>query len=117
MMKFKVALIAMMLVFSGISFAKSTDEWVYESIKGDLKPTPGCKDKEASKIKASTGRRFKKYTKLLCGSKGYGWGIDKVIDKGTVICEACEGEYEGEEKYRCHVEDVEVLCKQVARGF
>jgi len=116
-MKFKIILMAMMLVFSSLSFAKSADEWVYESMTGDLKPTPGCKDKEASKIKASTGKRFKKYTKLLCGTKGYGWAIDKVTDKGTVVCEACEGEYEGEEKYRCHVQDVVVLCKQVARGF
>lgn len=116
-MKFKVALIAMMLVFSGLSFAKSTDDWVYENITGNLKQTPGCKDKEASIKKASTGRRFKKYAKLLCGSKGYGWAIDQVTDNGTVVCEACEGEYEGEEKYRCHVEDVVVRCKQVARGF
>jgi len=116
-MKFKVILITMMMVFSSLSFAKSTNEWVYESITGNLKPTPGCKGKEASIKKASQGRRFKKYAKLLCGSKGYGWAIDKVTDNGNVVCEECEGEYEGTEKYRCHVEDVVVLCKQVARGF
>jgi len=116
-MRIKIILIAMMLVFSTQSFAKATDDWVYESITGDLKQTPGCKDKEASIKKASVGKRFKKYTKLLCGSKGYGWAIDKVTDNGTVVCEACEGEYEGEEKYRCHVKDVVVLCKQVARGY
>ena len=50
------------------------------------------------------------------------WGITITdtaagTDNGTVVCEACEGEYEGEEKYRCHVKDVVVLCKQVSRGY
>jgi hypothetical protein len=116
-MKFKIALISMLLVLSCQSFAKNTNDWVYESITGDLKQTPGCKDKAVAAKKASSGLRFKKYAKLLCGSKGYGWAIDKVTDKGTLVCEACEGEYEGEEKYRCHMQDVVVLCKQVARGF
>jgi len=116
-MKFKVALITVLFMLSCQSFAKSTDEWVYESITGDLKQTPGCKDKAYASKKALSEKRFKKYAKLLCGSKGYGWAIDKVTDKGTLVCEACEGEYEGEEKYRCHVENVVVLCKQVARGF
>ncbi len=116
-MKFtKITLITMLLVlFSGHSLATNIDEWDYESITGNLKQTPGCKDKVRASKQASTGLRFKKYTKLLCGSKGYGWGIDKVLDNGEIICDECEGDYEDTEKYRCYVKDVKVQCKRVVR--
>ena len=117
-MKFnKFAVFTMLLVFSSHSFALNTDEWVYETKVGNLKPTAGCKDKEYASKKASTGRRFNKYAKLLCNTKGFGWAIDEVLDKGELVCEACEGEYEGTEKYRCHMKNVKVQCKQVARGW
>lgn len=104
-----------MLFFTGQVFATNVDEWVYESTKGDLKPTPGCKDKEVAAKKASSGYRFKKHATVLCNGKGYGWGLAEVIDKGSLVCEPCEGEYEDEEKYRCYMKDVVVKCKQVVR--
>ncbi len=108
-------LMAVLVTFSSQSFATNVDEWNYENITGTLKPTAGCKDKDKATKQASSGYRFKKYAKLLCGSKGYGWAIDEIVDNGEVICEECEGDYENTEKYRCHVKDVVVKCKQVAR--
>ncbi|MCK5888952.1 MAG: hypothetical protein KAG19_03310 [Methylococcales bacterium] len=115
-MKFKIVCLAMILtVFSGASLATNVDEWVYENTKGDLKVTAGCKDIDVAKKQASTGYRFKKYTTILCNNKGYGWGLEKVVDKGTVTCEKCDGDYEDEEKYRCYMKDVELQCRQVTR--
>ncbi|MCK4841713.1 MAG: hypothetical protein KAT04_07490 [Methylococcales bacterium] len=117
-MKFKTFfLFALLLVFSNQSFALAVDEWEYKTITGDLKPTPGCKNKEAAKKKASSGHRFKKYTRLLCTQVAYGWGIAEVENKGKLVCDACEGEYEGEEKYRCYMKDVVVKCKTVKKGW
>ena len=110
-------LFAFLMVFTNQSFALNVDEWEYKTITGNLKPTPGCKDKDKAAKKASSGLRFKKYTKLLCTQMAYGWGISKVEDKGELVCEACEGEYEDEEKYRCHMKDVVVECKTVKKGW
>ncbi len=117
-MKFKIAfLVASIFMFSQQASAISTDEWVYESVTGDLKPTAGCKDKAKAEKSASTGYRFKKYTTEMCNSMGYGWGKDKVLEKGKLVCEPCEGDYEGKEKYRCFMEEVTVQCKIVKRGW
>lgn len=113
----KFTLITILLMFSCQSFALNSDDWVYETETGNLKQTAGCKDKAYASKKASTGHRFKKYSKLLCSTKGFGWAIDKVLDRGELVCEACEGEYEGDEKYRCYMKDVKVQCKQVVRGW
>lgn len=116
-MKFSMfSLVIVMLVsFSTQSFAANVDEWVYENITGDLKPTAGCKVKEKAAKQASSGYRFKKYSTIMCQSKGYGWGLEEVTDKGELVCEACEGDYEGAEKYRCYMKDVKAKCRQVAR--
>lgn len=110
------SLIMLVLVsFSTQSFAANVDEWNYENITGDLKPTAGCKDKAKAEKQASSGYRFKKYTTIMCQTKGYGWGLEEVIDKGELVCEACEGDYEGAEKYRCYMKNVTAKCRQVAR--
>ncbi len=115
-MKFNLLYIIVLgLIFSTQSFATNVDEWTYTTITGNLKPTPGCKDKEKAAKQASTGHRFKKYTKLLCNDIAYGWAFEEVLDKGELVCEACEGDFEGSEKYRCYMKDVELKCKQVAR--
>ncbi|MCK5120904.1 MAG: hypothetical protein KAQ91_02925 [Methylococcales bacterium] len=128
-MKFKTFfLFVLLVVFSNQSFALSTDNWEYKTITGHLKPTPGCKTKDKAIKQASSGHRFKKYTKLLCNEQAYGWNkknvqmpygwsLEKVEDKGQLVCEACEGEYEGEEKYRCFMENVVVKCKTVEKGW
>ncbi len=118
-MKFNVfLLLTALFVFSSHSFAASEDAWDTENITGDLKPTAGCKDRaKAEKQTAPGSYRFNKYTTELCNSKGYGWGKMKVEDNGKMVCEACEGEYEGMEKYRCYMKDVTVQCKIVKRGF
>ena len=42
-MKFnKISLFTLLMVFSSYSFALNTDEWVYQSITGDLKDSAGC---------------------------------------------------------------------------
>jgi len=117
-MKFKIfCLFAALFVFSNQSMAKNIDEWDYKTISGDLKPTAGCKDKAKAEKSASTGYRFHKYTTELCNQEGYGWGKEKVIDKGTLVCDACEGDYEGMEKYRCFMENVKIECKKVSAGW
>ena len=121
-MKFNIFfLFTLLFVFSSQSFALSEGkegDWVKKEITGDLKPTAGCKDKAYAEKKAAPGGyRFKKYTTELCNSIAYGWGKSKVVSNGTMVCEACEGEYEGKEKYRCYLQDVTVECKIVKRGF
>lgn len=118
-MKFNVFfLFALLFVFSNQLLAASEGSWVTENVTGDLKPTAGCKDIEQAKKQTAPGSyRFNKYTTELCNGKGYGWGKMKVEDNGEMVCEACEGEYEGMEKYRCFMKDVTVQCKIVKRGF
>jgi hypothetical protein len=108
-------LTALLVLFSNASFATNADEWVYKNTTGSLKQTPGCKDKAAAAKQASTGYRFQKYTRILCNDLGYGWGINEVVDKGKLVCDECEGEYENTEKYRCQMVNVTVNCKQVVR--
>lgn len=118
-MKFNIiSLFALLLVFSSHSFAQNTDDWVYKSISGDLKPSAGCKGKEYSTKKVLPGSyRFKNDARFLCNNIGFGWSFVEVEDEGTLVCDACEGEYEGEEKYRCYMSNVTLKCRQVERGW
>ena len=117
-MKFnKFGLFALLLVFSSHSFALAVDEWEYKTITGSLKPTAGCKDKEKASKQASTGYRFEKYSTLLCTQMAYGWSKEAVEHEGELVCEACEGGFEGAEKYRCYMKDVVVKCRTVKKGW
>lgn len=121
-MKFNVFfLLTLLFAFSSQSFALSEGkdgDWDLKSLTGDLKPTAGCKNKEIAEKKTIPGSyRFNKYTTEMCNAIGYGWGKSKVVNNGELTCEACEGDYEGKEKYRCYMKDVTVECKIVKRGF
>lgn len=118
-MKFnKISLFIMLLIFSSHSFAISTDEWEYEVIKGDLTDSPGCKDRAKAEKKVRPGSyRFKNDAKFLCNSKGYGWSLVGIENEGELECNACEGDYEGAEKYRCRMKNVTIKCKQVKKGW
>lgn len=104
--------LAVVAVFASQVVTQTTNEWEYKTIVGDLKPTAGCKDKEVAEKSASTGYRFKKYSRILCEGEGYGWSLVKVIDKGNLVCDLCGGDYEDLEKYRCAMEQVKVECKR-----
>ncbi|NOQ14884.1 MAG: hypothetical protein GQ583_10475 [Methyloprofundus sp.] len=114
-------LFALLFVFSNQSFAASEGkegDWDMRNVIEDLKPTAGCKDKAKAEKQTIPGSyRFNKYTTQVCNNIGYGWGKNKVVDNGELVCEACEGDYEGKEKYRCYMKDVTVECKIVKRGF
>ncbi|WP_198245201.1 hypothetical protein [methane-oxidizing endosymbiont of Gigantopelta aegis] len=119
-MKMKLIVLSLLMSFSGLSYALAVDEWNYKEVTGDLKPSPGCKDKEVAIKKVEKKpdsfkgySRFKKYSNLLCENMGYGWTLDKVIDEGKIVCDECGGDYTG--KYRCQAVNVTVNCKQVAR--
>lgn len=119
-MNLKTVGVVALLSFSNIAFATNVNEWVNKEVTGSLKPSPGCiaKEKAIEKVKKKPDSykgysRFRKYAKLLCEQEGYGWTLDRVIDEGEVVCEECGGDYGG--KYRCHVKDVRLLCKQVVR--
>lgn len=115
-MKLNMLILSIALsIFSMNSFATNVDEWIYKEVTGNLKSNPGCLAKEVAIKKATKPYRFHKYSKLLCNNIGYGWGLVKILDKGTVVCDECGGEYEG--KYRCHAQDVKVKCKQVKRSW
>lgn len=118
-MKYNIfCLFALLFIFSNQTFAASVDEWVMQNVTGDLKPTAGCKDKAVAEKQTAPGSyRFKKYTTILCNNIAYGWGKSKVVGNGELVCEACEGDYEGKEKYRCYMKDVTVECKIVKRSF
>lgn len=114
-----ISLIAL-LSFPCFALATNVDEWVYKEVTGSLKSSPGCvaKEKAIEKVKKKpdsyTGySRFKKYSRILCEEEGYGWALDSVVDEGEVVCDECGGDYAG--KYRCHVKDVVLRCKQVVR--
>jgi len=118
-MKFKrILYVFLFFIFSNQCFALAVDEWEYKTITSTLKATPGCKDKEKASKQASTGRRFKKYAKLACNSMGMGWGYAEALDKGEIICDACEEEEEGEDPgYSCYMKDVVIKCKTVKKGW
>ncbi len=115
-MKLKLLILSAALSFFTVnSFAASVDEWVFKEVTGNLKSNPGCLTKEKAHKKAIKPYRFKKYTNLLCNDIGYGWSLDKVLDKGKVDCDECGGDFEG--FYRCRAENVKVQCKQVKRSW
>lgn len=121
-MKFNVFfLFALLFVFSNPGYSASVGlegDWQKQIVTGDLKATAGCKDKDkAAKQTIPGSYRFRKYTKIMCQNIAYGWGRDKVMDEGELVCDACDGEYEGKEKYRCYMKDVKVQCKIVKRSF
>ncbi|KAF3977948.1 MAG: hypothetical protein HFP77_04595 [Methylococcales symbiont of Iophon sp. n. MRB-2018] len=87
-------------------------------ITGNMKATPGCKNKEVASKQASTGYRFKKYSKVMCQQIAYGWSLVEVQDRGEVVCETCEGEEgKGDDNYRCYVKNVKLLCGITNRGY
>jgi hypothetical protein len=115
-MKLKLLIVSAALsLFTINSFAINVDEWIYQEVTGNLKSNPGCLTKEAATKKAIKPYRFKKYSQLLCSNISYGWSLAEVLDKGTVVCDECDGEYEG--FYRCRAINVKVKCKQVKRGW
>jgi len=115
-MKLKLLILSAVLSFFTLNgFAANTDDWVYQEVTGNLKSNPGCLTKEKAIKKATKPYRFKKYSTLLCNNISYGWSLVEVLDKGTVSCSECGGEFEG--FYRCHVENVKVKCKQVKRSW
>ena len=107
-----IALTALLTFFSGSAMAV---KWIEKEVTGNLKPYPGCRDKAEAMKKASSEVRFNKYSRILCEAEGYGWNREKVISKGEVTCEECEGEeYQG--KYRCYMANVKLLCKRLSPG-
>jgi len=116
----KIILIAVAFVFSSQCFALAVDEWEYKEVTGTLKATPGCKTKEKATKQASEGYRYGKYTKLLCTDIAYGWSKETVVDKGQLVCEACEDWDEDDAKdngYTCFMQDVVVKCRTVKKGW
>ncbi|NOQ34406.1 MAG: hypothetical protein GQ569_00740 [Methylococcaceae bacterium] len=113
-MKIKTLILSAALsIFAANSYATNVDDWVYKEVTGNLKSSAGCKVKEVAMKSAVKPVRWKKYTKLLCQNIAYGWTLDKVLDKGTIACDECGGDFEG--MYRCHAENVKVMCKQVTK--
>ncbi|MEO1880743.1 MAG: hypothetical protein ABGX37_03425 [Methylococcales bacterium] len=115
----KICLLFVLYMFSHQSIALSTGGWGDTKIVvGNLKPTPGCKNKEVAAKQASVGSyRFKKHTKVLCQQIAYGWSLLEVQDSGEVVCETCEGEEESEDNYRCYVKNVKLMCGITSRGY
>lgn len=89
----------------------------YKIITGNLKPTPGCKNKKKAVKQAATGYRFKKYSKVLCQQIGYGWGLAEVKDRGEVVCEPCDGKVKNIDNYQCYVKNVTLKCGLTRRGW
>lgn len=110
-------LLILLFLFSNQSFALFQSGFDYKIISGDLKPTPGCKNKKKASTQASTGYRFKKLSKVLCQQIGYGWRLDTVEDKGEVVCEPCENEDASTATYRCYVKNVTLKCGLTRRGW
>jgi len=117
MMTNKIFLIFVLFLFSNQTFAWNQGGYKYKEITGDLKPTPGCKNKEKASKKASSEYRVKKSSKVLCQHIGYGWGLAEVLDRGEVVCEPCEGEVESIDNYRCYVKNVTLKCVLTKLGW
>ncbi len=119
-MKLKTIVLTTLFLVPSLSFATNADEWVYKDVTGNMRPGPGCTNKEKAMEKVMPKpegykgySRFNKYAKLICGGEGYGWTDDSIVDPGEVVCEECGGEYA--DKYRCQMVNVVVKCKQVVR--
>ena len=113
----KFYLLFVLYLFATQSMAINQGGFDYKIITGDLKSTPGCKNKEVAAKQASTGYRYKKYSKVLCQYIGYGWTLDKVVDKGELVCEPCDGDVEKINNYQCYVKDITLKCVLTKRGW
>lgn len=96
------------------SINSEATEYIYRDLKANTLPSVKCEDKPSAIVTASKQYNLDRYTKKFCQSQGYGWHVEKIKDRGTPICEACEGSDKGEE--RCHLEDVVVSCKLIRPG-
>jgi hypothetical protein len=114
----KICLLFMLYFFSHQSIALSTGG-IGETkvVTGNMRVTPGCKNKEVAAKQASTGYRFKKHSKVMCQQIAYGWSLVEVQDRGEVVCEPCEGEEASDDKYRCYMKNVKLLCGITNRGY
>lgn len=110
-------LLFVLYFFANQSAALNQGGFDYKVITGNMKLTPGCKSKEEASKRASTGYRFKKFSKVLCQEIGYGWRIEEVEDRGEVVCQPCKDKIDKKEGYQCYVKNVTLKCGLTRRGW
>jgi hypothetical protein len=114
----RICLLFLLYFFSNQAMALFQGGIDYQVISGNLKPTPGCKNKQKAAKQATTGYRFKKQTKVLCQQIGYGWNFSAVEDSGELVCEPCDGKPESStENYQCYVKNITLKCRLIRRGW
>lgn len=94
------------------SYATAT-EYIYRDLMANTLPSPKCDVESKAIATASKNYNVKRYSKKFCQTQGYGWHVEQIKDNGKPVCDACS---DGEEGYRCHLEDVVVQCKRIKPG-
>ena len=112
-MKFK--LIGLGMILCVVSTATLATEYIYRDLKANTLPLQHCDSKEKASSDAKKDYKLTIYSKKFCQTQGYGWHVEKVKEKGKLVCNECTtGDAKG--KFQCFMEDVVVECKRIKPG-
>ena len=107
--QFMIALIASLAITSPVN---ATD-YIHRDIMANTLPGAKCEAGDQAEAAATKPYTMDRFSKKFCQSQGYGWHLEKIVDKGKTLCNNC-GDSKGLQK--CHQEDVTVTCKRIKPG-
>lgn len=107
---YSLCLLTLLSLLSGTVWAA---EYIYRDLMGNTLPSEKCSTRSEAEGKATDPYNLKRHAKIFCETQGYGWYVEEQKDNGKLVCEECGN---GDQKYRCHMEDVVVQCKRIKPG-
>ena len=107
----KFYLVAMMMFFAGNTVAT---EYIYRDLMANTLAGPKCESKADAQTKVDRPYNLKRYSKKFCQSQGYGWHVEKIKNKGKMVCNKCPNGKQ--DTFTCFKEDVVVKCKRIKPG-
>lgn len=90
-------------------------EYITRDLLGNTLPPQKCSPRTEAEQKASDPYNIDKFAKRFCETQGYGWYVSEQKGAGKISCEPCPAS-SGTDKFKCHLEDLEVSCKRLKPG-
>ncbi|PKM11775.1 MAG: hypothetical protein CVV13_07745 [Gammaproteobacteria bacterium HGW-Gammaproteobacteria-3] len=105
-----LSLITALMLFAGNTWAT---EYIFRDLMANTLPSAKCESEQAATATAAKAYTLKRYGRKFCQTQGYGWHVEQIKDNGKPVCDVCSN---GDQGYRCHMEDVVVECKRIKPG-
>jgi hypothetical protein len=91
--------------------ALATD-YIYRDLMANTIPSTQCDEKSSAISNAAKPYTMDRFSKKFCQTQGYGWHVEAIKDKGTLVCNECSEQ----NKHQCHIQDIVVTCKRIKPG-